>query len=725
MLLWIIFVFFGTSQVALSQRSAASGLNPAGLYFNSGVELKAGFYNDSSYSVSLSLMRLGLSISGDLNNGLKDYTISQAVGYKNVAFGIFYGENSLYGIGVMARPTHFLSLGGIMDNNKNLQVGVGFNLLSNRVFLTTDYLKNDRSLNFGMAVRPFSWMTISADIEKKRVSLGVDLYFRHIGISLTGDTLKSGMEIMFSSINYPSLFERRHKWIKVVPRGYKEYRTRSGLLFSRFKRNSFYDFISDVDEVVEDPEVEGIYIDLRFSSLNLYQNEELFRVLQNAKSLGKKIILFSDMYGIAELPLMSIADRVVLVPEGKVFSLGFASTGIFFKNLLGRLGVKVEAPRIGKYKSAVEPFVRENYSEHARRQIEVLLSDYVDFLSKSSLARYNLNEIINTGFLNSDSALKGGIVDTVLHVEGLRDYIKHTFNLKKLRLVSLLKYKKERTYDFSFGRRKGNIALLVLDGDIIRGESSENSLPIPVLGGRHIGSYTVIRILERLRKDNRIKGVVIRVNSPGGDALASEEMYSAVKSLAEKKPVVISMAGVAASGGYYISAPATYIMADNLTVTGSIGILSLKFIVKDMLAKMGISTETVKIGEHADVFSPYRESTEEEKEFIQKELELGYNMFLQRVSSGRGLTKDSVNAIGEGRIWSGMRAKEVGLVDEIGGILDAIEKCAELAKVKKPVVEYIPSMKSKGLSLFSVNAKELFRIPPSGLYYLSPLIDVK
>ncbi len=723
MILLLILSFFGTSQVALSERSAAAYLNPAGLYFKPNVELKVGFYQDSSYLVSLSLMNMGFSVYGN-NSSIQDYTVSSAAGYKNMAFGIFYGKNSRYGLGVMVRPTHFLSLGGVVDNKDNLQLGAAFSLLSNRLFLSVDYVKKDTLLTFGIGARPFKWMTVFTNLKKDGLSLGIDVYFGRMGISLKADTVRSGAEIMFSKVNYPSFIFKKHRWIKVVPRNYKEYRTKSGFLFPFFKKNSFYDFIYALNKVAEDPGIEGIYFDMRFSGLHSYQNEEILKVLKKAKSNGKKIVLFSDTYGISELPLMNIADRVVLVPEGEVLSLGFASTGMFFKGFLEKVGVKVEAPRIGKYKSAVEPFIRENYSEPAREQTEVLLSDYFEFLSDASSPKYDLSQMIDTGFFNSDMALKHGLVDTVLHVEKVKDYIKKTFGIKKMKMVSFSKYEREKPYDFSFGKKKENIALLVLDGDIIRGECSEGSLPVPVFGGRHIGSYTVIRILERLKNDKHIKGVVIRVNSPGGDALASEEIYSAVKSLAEKKPVVISMAGVAASGGYYISAPATYIMADNLTLTGSIGILNLKFVISDMLSKIGITTETVKIGEHADVFSPYRESTEEEKAFMQRELEWGYNMFLSRVSGGRGLTKDSVNTIGQGRVWSGTRGKEIGLVDEIGGVLDAVKKCAELAKVKEPVVRYVPCMKAKWLSFFG-STKEILRIPPSGLYYISPIIDVK
>ncbi len=723
MLFLLLMSFFGTSHVALVERSAAASLNPAGLYFDPAVELKAGLYQDSSYVVALSLMRMGLSVFGN-NEGVKDFTISESMGYKNMALGFFYGKDSRYGIGVMARPTDFLSLGGVIDSKDNLQVGAAFNLFSNKLFLSADYIKKDTAFSIGIGARPFKWMTVFSNLKKRGISLGVDIYMGRMGVSFEADTLKSNVEIIVSGLNYPSLVPGKRKWIEVVPRSYKEYRTRTGFLFSSFKKNSFYDFIHSVQKVVDEPDIEGIYLDMRFSHLLSYQNEELLRVLKKAKSKGKKIVMFSDIYGMSELPLMNIADRVILVPEGEVISLGFASTGMFFKGFLDKIGVKVEAPRIGKYKSAVEPFVRENYSEPAREQTEVLLSDYFDFITNASQPKYNLKELLDTGFYNSDRALKYKLVDTVLHVEKVKDYIKKSFGLKKLKMVSLSKYERQKAYDFSFGNKRGNIALLVLDGDIIRGECSEGSLPIPVFGGRHIGSYTVIRLLNRLKNDKSIKGVVIRVNSPGGDALASEEMYSAVKSLAEKKPVVISMASMAASGGYYISAPATYIMADNLTLTGSIGILNLKFVISDMLAKIGITTETVKIGEHADVFSPYRESTVEEKRFMQKELEWGYNMFLERVAMGRGLKKDSVNTIGQGRVWSGTKGKEIGLVDEIGGILDAIKKCAHFAKVKEPVVKYVPCMKSRGFSFFG-NTKEFLRIPPSGLYYIAPIIEVR
>ncbi len=720
----VITLFFSGSSVALSERSIAAYLNPAGLYFKSGGEFLLGFYQDSTYRMSVSLGNMGVAVVGG-KNGVLDYRVSDAIGFKNTALGFYYGKNSEYGVAFMVRPTHYLSVGGVMDNNKNYRLGSALNFLRGRLFLLADYISRDTMLTLGVSARPLKWLSLSLNAGKNVVSAGIDIYFGHGGISLTMDTLKSGAEILFSTISFPSFVKPKHRWVRVSPRTYREYRTISGIFFPFTKKNSFYDFISRFQDVVKDPAVEGIYLDLRFTGLRTYQKEELLSLIKRAKSSGKKIVVFSDIYGMSDLPIMANADRVILVPEGEVITPGFASSGMFFKNFLEKIGVKVEAPRIGKYKSAVEPFVRENYSDPAREQIEVLLEDYFDFFQSTSSSRYNLTEMIDTGFFNSDEALKRGYVDTVIHVEKIKDYIKREFG-KSVRIVSFRKYMKEKPYDFSFSTAKGNIALLVLDGDIIRGECSQSSLPLPVLGGRHIGSYSVIRVLDRLRNDKRIKGVVIRVNSPGGDALASEEMYSAVRSLAEKKPVVISMASVAASGGYYISAPATYIMADKTTVTGSIGILNLKFVVKDMLARIGINTETVKIGEHADVFSPYRESTDEEKEFMQKELQWGYNMFLERVAKGRGLTKDSVNAIGQGRVWSGMRGRKIGLVDSIGGILDAINKCAELAKVKRPEVKYVSCMPSRGIGLFgNGNTRELLRIPDGGTYYLAPIFDVK
>ena len=725
MLFFMMLSFFSSSHVALSERSMASYLNPAGLYFQKGMEFSAALYEDSSYLASLSLGQMGLYISGN-NQGIEDYAISEGIGYKNLSLGILYGKDSRFGVGIMSRPRDILSIGGFLDSDNNLQIGIGLNLLANRLIIAADYVKKDTSFSIGVGARPLKWMMLSANIEKHAASLGIDVYFGHMGASLKMDTLNPGAGIILSNINYPSFIHKKHRWIKIAPRTYNEYRTQKGFIFTTFLKNSFYDFISRVDKLSGDPYIDGIFLDMRFSNLHSYQKEELLSVLKKAKSHGKKIVMFSDIYGISDLPLMNIADRVILVPEGEIYTLGFATTGMFFKGFLQKIGVKVEAPRIGKYKSAVEPFTREHFSDPAREQEEDLLSDYFNFMRVSSLPRYELSELIDTGFYNSDMALSHKLVDTVLHVEKVKKYIKNTFGMKKLKMVPLSQYAHKKVYDFAFGKKKGNIALLVLDGDIIRGECSQSSVPVPVLGGRHIGSYTVIRILEHLKNDKSIKGVVIRVNSPGGDALASEEMYSAIKSLKEKKPVVVSMANVAASGGYYISAPADYIIADNLSITGSIGILDLKFVISDMLSKLGITTETVKIGEHADVLSPYRESTEEEKKFMQKELRWGYDMFIRRVSEGRGLSRDSVDAIGQGRVYSGVRGKEIGLVDSIGGILDAIGKCANLAKVKRPIVRYIPCMKRKGILPFdNLNSKSMLRIPPSGLYYLSPIIGIK
>jgi len=302
-----------------------------------------------------------------------------------------------------------------------------------------------------------------------------------------------------------------------------------------------------------------------------------------------------------------------------------------------------------------------------------------------------LLELINKEvFFNSENAMKSGLIDTVAYQYEIDDLLEGIFG-KSLKKEPIKKFLERDELSRIWKEKNPKIALLIAEGSITTGESGYD--PMPIIGGKYIGSETMSKLLNRIRKDKSIKALVFRVNSGGGSALASDIIAQELKRVAKEKPVIVSMSNVAASGGYEISCLADRILVDRFTLTGSIGVLSVHPIFQGLYDKLGISWDVVKRGEHADYFSDIRHFTDDEQEKFEREVKWCYDRFISQVAEGRGLEKTQVDSIAQGRIWSGARAKEIGLVDEVGGLLRAIEVAKEKANIKEAEVVIFPEPK--------------------------------
>ena len=447
--------------------------------------------------------------------------------------------------------------------------------------------------------------------------------------------------------------------------------------------------LDDLTEAVEkakaDVNVKGIYIEAgMFAPDGPASVQALRDKLVDFKKSGKWIVAYGDQYTQSAYWLCSVADKVIVNPEGMVDWHGLCTETMYFKDLMAKFGVKMQIAKVGKFKSAVEPFFADKMSDANREQISVYLNGIwgnvvKDVAQSRKLDAKTLNAYADSlvTFASADELLKMKLVDQVAYYDEVRADIKKRLDLDEDDNISQVSVK-QMCAQPNKNKADDRIAVYYAYGDIVsdtQGGMSE---------GASICSANMVPDLEALMNDDDVKAVVLRVNSPGGSAYASEQIWRAVTRLKAKKPVVVSMGTYAASGGYYISCAANYIYAEPTTLTGSIGIFGMFPDVSGLLTdKLGLKFDQVKTNKYSNFGTSSRPFTEEEMTYLTNMVDRGYKTFTKRVSDGRKIPVERVYEIAEGRVWLGQDALKIKLVDGIGGIDQAVAKAAELAKVKE------------------------------------------
>jgi len=468
-----------------------------------------------------------------------------------------------------------------------------------------------------------------------------------------------------------------------------------------------YEILNNIRKAENDPKITGILIENGLLPSGWATTGEIRDALIKFRSGGKFVLAYSDYLLTQEgYYLSSSADKIYLNPGAMIEFKGLSGEVMFYKDALEKLGVEVQVIRHGKFKGAVEPFILNRLSDENREQISTYVgSIWNHILAKISEARNipveKLNEI--AGRLAVTTPAEGteqGMIDGMLYRDQLIDTIKILSGLTtddKIGLVSMTKYTKvPETLKAPHSRNK--IALIFAEGNIVTGKGNETN----------IGGNYYAEIIREQRKDTNVKAIVLRVNSPGGNAVASDIIWRELKLAAEKKPVIVSMGNYAASGGYYISVPATRIFASPVTITGSIGVFGLVPQADRLLKnKLGINTETVNTNPYADFPSVYRPMSDYEKAVMQKGIENVYADFTGRVAEGRRIDIEKVYGLAEGRVWDGSNAFTRGLVDQFGGLTDAIEYAAKSAGLDKYSVQQYPVTEDPYMKLISGLTGEL------------------
>jgi len=456
-----------------------------------------------------------------------------------------------------------------------------------------------------------------------------------------------------------------------------------------------------------DKKIKGIFLDLNFIGAGFAKIEEIRAAIVDFKKSGKFVFAYGEYFYENTYYLASVADKVYLNPEGEILFNGLSANVTFFKNALDKLGVEVQVIRHGKFKGAVEPFILDKLSPENRRQIDEYLHSitgnlYANIGESRRLTAARVNEIANKWLVRTnEDAIKYGLIDSLCYKDEVLEEMMAKLGLKgkkskDISFITLDKYKK--TFNDRKGTGKEKIAIVYASGEIVNGKGDNEQ----------IGSDKFSALIRKLREDENIKAVVLRINSPGGSALASDVIWRELMLLKAKKPLIVSMAEVAASGGYYIAAPADTIVAHPYTLTGSIGVFGLVPNMQKLLNdKLGINYDYVKTGEFSDFGRMDRALTPEERLVIQSMVERIYDKFLTRVSVGRSIPKNQVDSMGQGRVWTGEQGKKLNLVDVLGGLDKAISIAQWKAHLKDfRLVEYPVQKTQIEEILASISSKE-------------------
>lgn len=455
------------------------------------------------------------------------------------------------------------------------------------------------------------------------------------------------------------------------------------------KKNGLFNIIDAIKYAVTDDKIKGISIDNNFIQAGFSQTKAIRDALLEFKKSDKFIVTYADIYTQKDYYLSSVADTIYINPAGMMEFKGLSTERLYFKDFQEKSGLKMEVIRLGKYKSAVEPFLENEMSDNNREQIEAYLNGIWNEVKKEvsesrniSVAR--LNTIADSLLARTAPLAEASkMIDKIAYYDEFKNGLRHAINVetsKKINTVSISDYAIYAANKLKTKKSDNKIAVVYAEGEIIYGEGDEN----------FIGQGTINRSLKKAREDDKVRAVVIRVNSPGGNALASELIWREIELTKKEKPVIVSMGNVAASGGYYIACNADKIIAEPTTITGSIGVFGILPNVKGLADKWGINAEQVTTNKNALAYSLFEPMSDTQEAFIKESINDIYELFTNRVATGRNMTQDDVKAIAQGRVWIGNDALKNGLVDELGGLDVALQYAAEAAEIEDYKIKEYP-----------------------------------
>lgn len=446
------------------------------------------------------------------------------------------------------------------------------------------------------------------------------------------------------------------------------------------------DIMASIDKATDNDNIKGIYLHIGDFSASVASLQEIYKGLEKFKKTGRFIVAYADSYGNGTYYLSSIADKVYMNPSGTLALTGINISTVFFKDLLSKIGVEMQIFKVGTFKSAVEPFTQTSMSEANRLQLTTFINSIWTEITKTiarnrGISDTEVNLYADSGLFLDDAqtAVQHKLIDSLVYSSDMKEIIEklvdkdyNTLTINDMKLVA-------RNKEYS----KNRIAIVYAVGEIDGSNKNEG-----------IDSEDISEDLLDIADNDKIKAVVLRINSPGGSAYGSEQIWKAVSVVKSKKPIVVSMGDYAASGGYYIACNTDRIFAQPTTLTGSIGIFGIFPNIGGLTDKLGIKFDNVKTNKYSDFGATYRPMNTEERAILQRYINNGYELFTKRCAEGRNMNIDSLKAIAEGRIYSGTDAMRLGLVDEMGGLEEAITFAAKKANISNYTLKYYPSVKS-------------------------------
>ena len=471
------------------------------------------------------------------------------------------------------------------------------------------------------------------------------------------------------------------------------------LMGEEYQTYGLDDILASIQKAKDNENIKGIYLQPNVFIAEYPSLEEIRKALSDFKGSGKFIVAYADQYTQEMYYLASVADKIIVNPQGSIALHGLASQIMFYTDLMKKIGIEMQIFKVGTYKAALEPFIATEMSDATREQISVYLNSIwertLEDISKSrniSIERLNQYADNMMDLKMAEEYVACGLADTLMYKDGVLDYLKT--------MVGCEKDEKLRTLSVEDMKNVKRSIPLDKSGNIIAVYYAFGEIDATIPSSEGINPDKVINDLRKIREDESIKALVFRVNSPGGSAYGSEQIWREIALMKEKKPVIVSMGDYAASGGYYISCAADYIVANPTTLTGSIGIFGMFPNFDGLLNdKLGLHFDIVKTNKFADLGSINRPFNEGEKEIMQNYINNGYELFVKRCADGRGMSTEAIKKIAEGRVWTGAAAKELGLVDELGGLDKALEIAVQKAGVESYSVINFPSAENPIMSL--------------------------
>ncbi len=720
--------------VAAVSDITALEINPAGLAFSSGFGLLYSHRNlktpagDDIYAVNLG--GFGFEVA-DLNHfslfkGTQTRTVfalplgKLAVGgrYSKInAKGSPYDATGFWDLGLMLRWNRQLSFGAVAKNLNRPRIlgerirqtyvgGVAYRPIGERLTLGLDFEQSQKQkfdrgfyrLTADFEVKP--GLRIFGNFDRtKSFGFGVNIGLGNLGIKnhnsydKKGNYASSVNSIYLSSRFLGNLLPPPNQGLVVKLSG--EFPEEPSRSFFSPKKTSFLELMQGLAEARQDPKIKGVVLKLGSTDFGFARLQEVANEIKAFRTSGRKVIACLEETGDAQYFLAAHADKIVMPPVNTLDFNGIKSERTFIKGTLDKLGIKAEFLQHGKYKSAAEILTRTEMSEPAREEANSILDELFGQIVSAVAGERNLStdsvkKLVDRAPLISIEAQKAGFIDTVLYPDQLEDYAKSVFG-RKLFWTSIKPYINPSP-SIPPWQSYPEIAVVRATGGIAEGQSGSD-----FLFGKTLGAATMEKALKKASENKNVKAIVLRIDSPGGTVQGSDLIWRAVSQAAAKKPLVISMGDLAASGGYYITAPLKEnILASPGTITGSIGVLGGKLDMTGFYNKIGFSKEVLTRGKNADIEGSSHPFTREQKEKVQKEIDLAYEHFIQIVAEGRNKNYAQIDSIAQGRVWTGSQALKLGLVDRQGGLLDAIRLARQKAGFKpneKIKLEAYPSSK--------------------------------
>ena len=718
------FVFGQNYGIAIEESGFAAKVNPAALGFGNATGIafyqefdKDGFLDTRSLYFNLRNFSYGFdSVSGDYFNNISfGFKVSEGFSLGATGRWGWDYDGIDFGLSSIIRPLSFLSFGikttDITGSFSDISMGVGLrplvfsNYWGNRLTLYLDAQASDllSPLAYGLILEPINGIKIRTDYDyrEKTVNAGIAFNTRFISTSANSKFRNNS----FEKGNF-SLFASEKRMRTVVPASKIMAMYNKANIINDFPSDrsfvdrfiqsersstiSLLEFINDMEMIKNDPDIHAVlFKDQRF--ITSFANiAEISKVLSELKASGKKIYFYFETASFRQYVLAaSVADEIYLSPGGSVYLKGFSRTGLYFTNFFARFGIKFYNFRSHDYKAGYNILTEQGMTKEELENLDSLYSslqaelEHMLYKGRGDRLSGNAKDIIEKGpYFSSRKALEAGLIDGMLYTSGFENLIsKDNYSVINYSgIPEFVNYNWENMLP-------ANVAVIYVTGSIIRGDGER---------GRTAGAESIAKAISDARKNSAVKAIILRIDSGGGSALASDIIAHEVMLCNTTKPVIVSMGGAAASGGYYIAAAADKIFAESVTITGSIGVIAIFPDISELLEKLGIISETVKKSESGDFGNFTRPMTEEEMKKISDFIAENYEHFVTVVSKGRKIPYEDIDKIAEGRIWTGKQAKELSLVDEIGGLSAALAYVENryLNSEKARIVEIVPGSRN-------------------------------